>query len=132
MLSGSADVLSARPVVRPCEGGTSGDLASSLPLWLIPCCCTQPLPFQQTLQGRLSCTSRFRRMQAVLIARLICQSCIGFISILPSCFSPQPFPSSSLLLWKQIYSRCLLNLPELLVPGTFLSNPFQMSRNFYV
>lgn len=62
----------------------------------------------------------------------ICQSCVGFISILPSCFSPQPFHSSSLLLWKQIYSRCLLNWPELLVPSTFLTNPFQMSRNFYV
>lgn len=49
-----------------------------------------------------------------------CPSCRGFISILPSCFSPQPFPSSSLLLGTQICSRCLLNLPELPVPSIFL------------
>lgn len=60
-------------------------------------------------------------------ACLHCLSCTGFISILPSCFSPQPFPSSSLLLW--ICSRCLLNLPGLPVPSIFLTNSFQMSGN---
>lgn len=43
----------------------------------------------------LFCTSRFRRAQAVLIARLICRSCVGlFQSSLPA-FPPSPFTPPS-------------------------------------